>query len=117
MFSRTYLGGLRSSCSRSSLVETSHIEGVEEDPESVPVISQSHIYVTYFIWLGTFWSPKEKSVTVITQSYDHMPKYVRECANLKVQIENPTLKTSILEKCGVLCAHHCVNRLLVGGNP
>ena len=96
MFSRTYLGGLRSSCSRSSLVETSHIEGVEEDPEGVPVISQSHINVTYFIWLGTFWSPKEKSVTVITQSYDNMTKYVRKCANLKVRIENPIKKKNIL---------------------
>ena len=44
----------------------------------------NHVYVTYVIWLGTFWSPKEKSVTVITQSYDHMTKYVRKCANLKV---------------------------------
>ena len=115
MFSRTYLGGLRSSCSRPSLVETSHIEGVEEDPESVPVISQSHI--CHVIWFGTFWSPKEKSVTFITQSYDHMPKYVKECANLKVRVENLTLKTNILEERGVLCANHCVNCLLVGGNP
>ena len=61
--------------------------------------------------------PQRKSVTVITQSYDHMTKYVRKCANLKVRIENPTSKKNILQERGVFCAHHCVNRLLVGENP
>ena len=50
-------------------------------------------------------------------SYDHMTKYVRKCANLKVRIENPTSKKNILQERGVFCAHHCINRLLVGGNP
>ena len=59
----------------------------------------------------------QRKIRYCYYSYDHMTKYVRKCANLKVRIENPTSKKNILQERGVFCAHHCVNRLLVRGNP
>ena len=73
----------------------------------------NHIYVTSY-GLVRFGVPKKNPLLLLL---NHMTTCLRECANLKVQLENPTLKKNILEERGVLCAHHCVNCLLVGGNP